>query len=119
MRRDELRQPLRKQGLLNRFWMKRPGLLSVSYVAIALSFVSAGVWAMKTPMPFAGEPIVVVSIPPAKQVASTASTEPSAEPETSEAVEPETAEAPPPEPEGQEQIGEPEVAFDAPVRSAT
>jgi uncharacterized protein len=119
MRRDELRQPLRKQGLLNRFWMKRPGLLSVSYMAIALSFVSAGVWAMKTPMPFAGEPIVVVSIPPAKQVASTASTEPSAEPETSEAVEPETAETPPPEPEGQEQIGEPEVAFDAPVRSDT
>jgi uncharacterized protein len=119
MRRDELRQPLRKQGLLNRFWNKRPGLLSVSYVAIALGFGGAGWWAINKPMPFAGEPIVVVSIPPAKQVASTASTEPAAEAETSETPEPELAEAPPPDPQEQEQIGETEVAFDAPVRSET
>jgi uncharacterized protein len=119
MRRDELRQPLRKQGLLNRFWNKRPGLLSVSYATIALGFGAAGFWAVNKPMPFAGEPIVIVSIPPAKQVASTASTEPAADAEVAETAEPELAEAPPPEPEQQEQVGDTEVAFDAPVRSET
>jgi uncharacterized protein len=120
MRRDELRQPLRKQGLLSRFWNKRPGLLSASYVAIALAFGGAGWWAVHAPMPYAGEPVVVVSIPPAKEVASTASTEPTsdAEPEAAAAVEPEVVDTPP-EPASQEQVGEPEVALEAPVQSDT
>ncbi len=117
MRRDELRQPLRKLGLLNRFWMKRPGLLPVSYVAIALAFGGAGWWAVHEPMPFAGEPVVVVSIPPAKEVASTASTE-RVDASDAPAQDADVAEAPP-EPAPQEQIGEIEVALDAPVRSDT
>lgn len=117
MRRDELKQPLRKLGLLNRFWMKRPGLLPVSYVAIALAFGGAGWWAVHAPMPFAGEPVVVVSIPPAKEVASTASTE-RVDASDAPAQEADVAEAPP-EPAPQEQIGEIEVALDAPVRSDT
>jgi uncharacterized protein len=117
MRRDELRQPLRKLGLLSRFWNKRPGLLSVSYVAIALGFGGAGWWAVQTPMPFAGEPVVVVSIPPAKQVASTASTEPAADAEDAQAQS-DTAESAP-VPAEQEQVGDTEVALDEPVRSDT
>jgi uncharacterized protein len=110
MRRDELKQPLRQRGLGSRLWAKRPGLLSCSYTAIAIAFAGAGVWAVKQPMPFAGEPIVIVSVPPAREVVSTASTEPAQEPET------EAAEAPPPE---LEQVGEPEIALQAPVTSDT
>jgi uncharacterized protein len=111
MRRDELRQPLRKQGLLSRIWQKRPGLLAVSYVSITASFAAAGWWAVTTPMPFAGEPILVVSVPPAREVASTASTTPAGEEQPQ--AEPEMAEAP----AEQEQIGEPEVTLPEPVES--
>jgi uncharacterized protein len=110
MRRDELKQPLRQRGLGTRLWAGRPGLLACCYVAIAASFAGAGYWAVKQPMPFAGEPVVVVSIPPAREVVSTASTDPAPAPEA------ETAEAPPPE---VEQVGEPEVAFQEPVRADT
>ncbi len=121
MRRDELRQPLRKQGLLNRFWIKRPGLLPVSYLAIALGFGGAGWWAIQTPMPFAGEPVLVVSIPPAKVVENTATAEARSDADAPEAApepEPDVAESAP-EPAEQEQIGETEVAFEQPVRSDT
>jgi uncharacterized protein len=113
MRRDELRQPLRKQGLFSRIWQKRPGLLALSYVSIAAAFAAAGWWAVTTPLPFAGEPVVVVSVPPAREVVSTASTAPANE-EAAQA-EPEVAEAP----AEQEQIGEPEVTIPEPVESET
>jgi uncharacterized protein len=121
MRRDELRQPLRKQGVLTRLWSKRPSLLLMSYLAIATGFGGAGYMAMSTPMPFAGEPIVVVSVPPARVVENTASAEPAAEQESidpAEAPAPEqdVAEAPPPD---TEQIGEPEIKFQEPVESDT
>ena len=110
MRRDELKQPLRQRGLGTRLWAGRPGLLAVCYVAIAVGFGGAGYWAVKQPMPFAGEPIVVVSIPPAREVVHTASTDRAAEPEA------EVAETPVPD---VEQVGEPQVAFQEPVRSDT
>jgi uncharacterized protein len=110
MRRDELKQPLHQRGLGTRLWAGRPGLLACCYMAIAAGLVGAGVWAVKQPMPFAGEPIVVVSIPPAREVVSTASTDaaPAAE-----------AEAPEPPLPDIEQVGEPQVAFQEPVRSDT
>ena len=108
MRRDELKQPLRQRGLGSRLWAKRPGLLSCSYTAIAIAFGAAGFWAVNQPMPFAGEPIVVVSVPPAREVVSTASTDPAPEAEQAEAPVPDV-----------EQVGEPEVALQAPVTSDT
>jgi uncharacterized protein len=110
MRRDELKQPLHQRGLGTRLWAGRPGLLACCYVAIAAGFVGAGVWAVKQPMPFAGEPIVVVSIPPAREVVSTASTDPAPAAEA-EALEPPSPDI--------EQVGEPQVAFQEPVRSDT
>jgi uncharacterized protein len=91
MRRDELQQPLRKRGLGQRLWSKRPSLLTCSYVAITAFFVTSGYWVINQPMPFAGQPIVVVSIPPAKEV-ETASVDPA--PETATPAEPELAEVP-------------------------
>jgi uncharacterized protein len=108
MRRDELKQPLRQRGLGSRLWAKRPGLLSCSYTVIALAFGAAGFWAVSQPMPFAGEPIIVVSVPPAREVVNTASTDPAPEAEATE----------PPIPDV-EQVGEPEVALQAPVASDT
>jgi uncharacterized protein len=110
MRRDELKQPLRQRGLGTRLWAGRPGLLAICYVAIAAGFGGAGYWAIKQPMPFAGEPIVVVSIPPAREVTSTASTDPAP------AAEADVAEPPLPD---LEQVGEPQVAFQEPVRTDT
>ena len=110
MRRDELKQPLHQRGLGTRLWAGRPGLLACCYVAIATGFAAAGFWAVKQPMPFAGEPVVVVSIPPAREVVNTASTDAAPEPET------EQAEAPLPD---VEQVGDAQVAFQEPPRADT
>lgn len=118
MRRDELKQPLRRRGLGDRLWAKRPSLLSCAYAIIAVSFAGAGFWAVNQPMPFAGEPVVVVSIPPAKHVTSTASTAPVDEAAVADAAPPEqdVAEAPPPD---LEQVGEEAVVVEKPVEQDT
>jgi uncharacterized protein len=118
MRRDELKQPLRRRGLGDRLWAKRPSVLSCAYVGIAVSFGGAGIWAINQPMPFAGEPIVVVSVPPAKVVASTASTTPAdgASTETDVPAEQDVAEAPPPD---LEQVGDDAVVVEKPIEQDT
>lgn len=75
MRRDELKQPLRKRNLANRLWAKRPSLLLAVYVLTGAAFTSAGWWAVRQPLPFAGEPVFTVSIPVAEEII-TASTKP-------------------------------------------
>ena len=73
MPRDELRQPLRRLSLREKLWAKRPGALTTAS-AIALSlFVGGGIWLSRIPYPNAGEPIVVVAIPPIEDL-TTAST---------------------------------------------
>jgi uncharacterized protein len=118
MRRDELKQPLHRRGLAERLWAKRPSLLSCAYVAIAASFGGAGFWAMNQPMPFAGEPIVVVSVPPAKEVTSTASTAPADDTRAPEdpAPEQDVAEAPPPD---LERVGDDAVVVEKPIEQDT
>jgi uncharacterized protein len=69
MFRDELKQPLRRKGLAERLWAKRPGLLFCAYVATFGGLAGAATWARLQPMPFAGEPVVVVSIPAAVEIA--------------------------------------------------
>jgi uncharacterized protein len=78
MLRDELRQPLRKRGVAERLWAKRPGLLPVAYLMATAAFAGGGFWAVTQPLPFAGEPIVTVSVPPAQEIV-TASTAPAEE----------------------------------------
>jgi uncharacterized protein len=73
MRFDELNQPLRKRSLFSRLWEKRPGLLFCAYVAALGGMGAGGWWAVQQKNPFAGEPLVVVSIPPAEEI-KTAST---------------------------------------------
>jgi uncharacterized protein len=68
MSRDELRQPLKRRGLFARFWAKRPSLIVSAYVLTACAIVGAGSWAIRTPHPFAGEPVVIAQIPPAEEV---------------------------------------------------
>ncbi len=111
MFRDELKQPLRKKSLSQRLWAKRPSLLASAYVLTAAAFAAGGWWAVRQPMPFAGEPVVSLSIPAAEEV-KTASTTPAPEAgseEVADAAVPDidpndpAAQAPPPPEENSEQ----------------
>ena len=68
MSRDELRQPLKKRKLTQRLWASRPSLLLSTSVMAAVAFLAASVWAVRTPYPFAGEPIVTAAIPPPEEI---------------------------------------------------
>lgn len=96
MFRDELKQPLRKKSLGQRLWAKRPSLLACAYALTLAGFGGGGYWAMRQDLPFAGEPIITVSVPPAEEI-TTASTSP-ADAATTSADQAE-AEAPVAEPE--------------------
>lgn len=73
MPRDELRQPLRRLSLAERLWAKRPSALSLAATMALLAFAGGGFWLSRLPHPHAGEPVVVVAIPPIQDL-TTAST---------------------------------------------
>jgi polysaccharide deacetylase 2 family uncharacterized protein YibQ len=75
MSRDELRQPLRKRSLGERLWARRPSPLLAVSLLTACGFVALSAWAVQTPYPFAGEPIITAAIPPLEEM-KTASTTP-------------------------------------------
>ncbi len=75
MGRDQLRQPLKRRGLIARLWAKRPSLIVSAYALTACAIVGAGTWAIKTPHPFAGEPVVISQIPPAEEVITSSTSE--------------------------------------------
>jgi uncharacterized protein len=85
MSRDELRQPLRKRSLRQRLWARKPSLLLSTSVLLAAGFIGACVWAVRTPYPYAGEPIVTAAIPPPEEM-KTASTTPPEESVAEESV---------------------------------
>lgn len=93
MRRDELRQPLRKRSLSERLWAKRPSWLAMTSAMALAGYVVLGLWLARQPYPFAGEPVVIAAIPPAEEVATSsidaAVAEPDLTDETEIAVEPE------------------------------
>jgi len=68
MRRDELRQPLRKRGAFEKLWAKRPSALAAAMLVSALLLTALAVWLIRTPYPFAGEPILTVRIPAVEEV---------------------------------------------------
>lgn len=88
MPRDELRQPLRRLSLRERLWAKRPRALTAASAVAILAFAGGGLWLSRIPYPNAGEPVVVVAIPPIQDLttASTAGPGPEAAP-TGEDVE--------------------------------
>ena len=64
MRRDELRQPLRKRRRARTLWAKRPSALQAASLADGLLPLRLGaVWLIRTPYPYAGEPVVMVDDP--------------------------------------------------------
>ncbi len=77
--RDELRQPLQRRTLGARLWSKRPSLLTLAYALVLVAFGTGTWFAVKTPNPFAGEPVITAKIPQAEEIV-TASTEPVEEP---------------------------------------
>jgi len=64
MRAHALRQPLRKRGAFEKLWAKRPSALPAASLAAALLLTLAALWLIRTPYPYAGEPVVMVKIPP-------------------------------------------------------
>jgi uncharacterized protein len=68
MRRDELRQPLRKRGAFEKLWAKRPSALLAASLATALFLSLVAAFLTLTPYPYAGEPIVTVRIPPVEEL---------------------------------------------------
>lgn len=84
MRRDELNQPLHKRSLTQRLWQKRPSALVAAYVMSFAGMAGGAAWVAKQPYPFAGEPIVVLAVPPAEQI-KTAAVEPAPAAETPDA----------------------------------
>jgi hypothetical protein len=76
MSRDELRQPLRKRSLNERLWAKRPSSLLAASLLAACGFIALSAWAIQTPHPFAGEPIVTAAIPPLEEMKTASTTAP-------------------------------------------
>ncbi len=94
MRRDDLKIPLQRKSLVQRVWTKHPSALACAYGFSLIAFIAAGAYAWRTPLPFAGEPIVIAAIPAPEEII-TASIEPVPEATATEdlvAEEPETAE---------------------------
>jgi polysaccharide deacetylase 2 family uncharacterized protein YibQ len=100
MRRDELLKPLRKRSLAERLWAKRPSPLALAYAATILCLAGGSFWATRQPLPFAGEPVVVVAVPPVEEI-TTASTAPAEDDTAAEEQTAEQSEAP----AGEEFIG--------------
>ena len=90
MPRDELKQPLHQRRLSQRIWERRPRALTTSYALVIATFISGGYWLVKQPMPFAGEPMITLNVPPVEEI-KTASVEPLPETQQVEAVEPDPA----------------------------
>lgn len=110
MRLDELNQPLHKRSRFSRLWAKRPGLLFCAYGLALCGMGTGGWWAVQQHNPDAGEPIVVVSVPPAQEIA-TASTTPVEEESVESAAEASSADSTP--------VEEISVTVDEPVRQDT
>jgi uncharacterized protein len=76
MSRDELRQPLRKRSLKERLWAKRPSPLLATSILAASGFMVLSAWAIHTPLPFAGEPMVTAAIPAVEDLKTASTTAP-------------------------------------------
>lgn len=72
MRRDELRQPLRRRGAFEKLWAMRPSALTAASLAMVLFLALMASWLARTPYPYAGEPIVSVRIPPVEDLKTAA-----------------------------------------------
>ncbi|MGE3830137.1 MAG: divergent polysaccharide deacetylase family protein [Parvibaculaceae bacterium] len=68
MRRNELRQPLRKRTAAQRLWAKRPSLLQAASFATFVCLALGATWLTRIPHPLAGEPVVTFAIPPLEEV---------------------------------------------------
>jgi polysaccharide deacetylase 2 family uncharacterized protein YibQ len=79
MRANELRQPLRKRGAFEKLWAKRPSALLAASAATTLLLTLAALWLIRTPYPYAGEPVVMVKIPPLEVMTASADKAPEIE----------------------------------------
>lgn len=81
MRRDELRQPLRRRGVVERLWARRPSALQLASFAALLAFGLGGVRLVTAPYPNAGEPVYTANIPPVEDLKTASLDKAKADPE--------------------------------------
>lgn len=93
MRRNELRQPLRRRGACEKLWAKRPSALWAASLSAALLLTAGAAGLARFPHPYAGEPVLMVKIPPVAEL-TTASIDPAPKPEASASAEAEASEVP-------------------------
>lgn len=96
--------------MAQRLWAKRPSLLVMAYVLTSGAFAGGGWWAMQQPLPFAGEPLLSLTVPPPEEI-QTASTDPAPE-----AAEEAVAETPVPDIDVDDAAAQ--VVVDEPVQQA-
>ncbi len=89
MPRDELRQPLHRRSWGERLWANRPGARMLASVLAATVFAGGATWLASQPYPFAGEPVVVLAIPPLEEMKTAATEPPQSEPAAEEQATPE------------------------------
>ena len=81
MRRDELRQPLRKRSTAERLWARKPGALAAAASLSLAGFIAGSVWLVRIPYPHAGEPVIIAVIPPAEELITNTTLPAAEEPE--------------------------------------
>ena len=92
MPRDELNEPLRRRSVGARVWSRRPSNVALAGFAAISLLAGSGAYLLASPNPYGGEPVLVLDLPPAKEVETASIATPPAAP-----VEPpeEPEEAPP------------------------
>lgn len=87
MRRDELRQPLKKRSLGERLWARRPSALQAASLASAAVLLGFGAWLVRAPAPFAGEPVVMLPVPALEEIKTASTDKPEPVPAEEEPIE--------------------------------
>ncbi|MBL8907052.1 MAG: divergent polysaccharide deacetylase family protein [Rhizobiales bacterium] len=94
MPRDELNEPLRRRSWWARIRDRKPSAPAAAAIVLAGIMVIAGLWLMTSSSPYGGEPVLVLDVPPATEMATASISPPTpvAKPAPAATEEPEPSE---------------------------
>jgi len=92
MPRDELNEPLQRRSWLERLRTRKPSAPAAAAMALAGILLVAGLWLLTSSNPYGGEPVLVLDVPQAKEMATASITPPTpaAKPLPASSAEPDT-----------------------------
>ena len=76
MPRDEFNEPLRRRSLWARLRARQPSAPAGAAIALAGVMLIAGMWLLTSSNPYGGEPVLVLDLPPAREMATASITPP-------------------------------------------